>query len=278
MKIKISKMTLFLMMSLLSLNTISGQNKLKGNKNVVNEDRGVSDFNAIEIKDKIEVVLVQGNDQSVAVETDENLQEAIITEVKNNTLVIRISKRIIKKKVLAVYITIDESIEEITTKSRASITADGPFNFDNITINAEGDSKITMDIKSKKFILNNKESANVEMTVNTENSTINANNRGRTKINLTANTAELLTQGSSTTELIGECEDMLITAENKSNVKASKLECNTIIANASDAADVHINAKESLTVSAINTSEVYIFNNPKITIETFSDKAILRKK
>ena len=276
---KIKNILFFMLVSLLANTSIvSAQKKLKGNRNVITEDRGISEFNAIEIKSKIDVILVQGNDQSVSVETDENLQSAILTEVRSNTLVVKILKKISKKKVLAVYITVNQSLEKITTKDKATIKTDGSFNFDNITIDAEGSSKIVMDLKAEKVILNNNESANVNVTINATNLTINASNKGKSNINVSSRTAELSAQGSTTIELIGDCEDMFVTAENKSNIKASKLECNTIFVTASDTSDVYINARESVTISAINTTEVYIFGSPKITVDKFTDKAILRKK
>ena len=258
--------------------TLVAQEKLRGNKIIITKDRGISSFDAIEVKGKIEVILTQCNNQSVTVETDENLQFAVITEVRDDTLIINLSKRIVRKKVLNIYVTIDEYINKITTKDKAKITADGLFHFSFLTIDAEGDSKITMDIKSEQFILNNKESANVNFSVNAENITINANKTGKSKINLSANTVEILTQGNSTTELKGDYIDIFITSENKSNVKASELECDDAIVNASDVSDVRINSNTSIIISATNSAEVYIYDNPKITLEKFIDKAILRKK
>ena len=277
MKINI-KTIIFLFLLVTSVTTLIAQEKLKGNKIVITEDRGISNFNAIEIKGKIEVILTQGSNQSVTVETDENLQFTVVTEVRGNTLIINISKRIVRKKVLNVYVTIDEYINKITTKDKAKITADGLFHFSALTIDAKGDSKITMDIKSEQLTINNNESANVNFSVNTENITINTNKTGKTKINLSANTAEVLTQGNSITELLGDCKGIFITSENKSNVKAGELECDDAIVNASDASDVRINSNTSITISATNSAEVYIYNNPKITLEKFTDKAILRKK
>jgi hypothetical protein len=181
-------------------------------------------------------------------------------------------------KALNIYISIDESIDEITTKGKVDVSGEGVFNFNSLTINTEGNSKIVMDIKSEKFMLNNNESANVNLTVNTENATINANKTGRSKISLTSNTTELFTLGNSNTQLLGNCKDIFITSENKSNVRAGKFECDDAIVNASDASDVYVNSRNTITVSAINSAEVYIYGNPEITIEKFTDKAILRKK
>ncbi len=272
------KSTLFLFLLLASVTTLVAQKKLKGNKVVITENRDIFEFNKIELRDNIDVVLTQGNGKSVVVETDENLQFAVITEVKDSTLVVYLFKKISKKKVLNVYITIDEYIDEITTKGKADVKGEGLFNFNNLTINAEGNSKIEMDIKSEQFNLNNNESANVNLTVNTENTTINANKTGRSKISLISNTTELFTLGSSTTQLSGNCKDVFITAENKSNIKASKFECDDVILNASDASDVYVNAENTIIISAVNSSEIYIYNNPKITLEKFTDKAIIRKK
>jgi len=270
------KSIIFLLLA--SVNILVAQNKLRGNKTVVTENRDLSNFTKIEIRGNIDVILTQSNGQSVVVETDENLQFAVLTEVKDNTLVVSLFKKITKKKVLYVYITVDEYVDEIVTKDKAKITSDGVFNFNTFEINAEGDSKISMDIKTDQFILNNNESANVNFTVSTEHASINANKKGKAKINVSSNTIELLTQGSSSIELLGNCKEILITTENKSNVRASKLECDAAIVNASDGSDVHVNSKESISVSAINSSEIYIYSNPEITIEKFTDKAILRKK
>ncbi len=272
------KLTFFLFLLLTSVTTLVAQKKLKGNKVVITENRDISEFNKIELRDNIDVILTQGNDQSVVVETDENLQFAVITEVKDSTLVVYLFKKIIKKKALNIYINIDEFIDEITTKGKADVTGEGLFSFNSLTINAEGNSKIVMDIKSEQFMLKNNESANVNLTVNTENATINTNKTGKSKINLISNTTELFTLGNSTTELSGNCKDVFITAENKSNVKASKFECDDVIVNASDASDVRVNSKNSLTISAINSSEIYIYSDPTITLEKFTDKAIIRKK
>ena len=101
---------------------------------------------------------------------------------------------------------------------------------------------------------------------------------GKTKMTLTADNLDLTAQGNSNTEIVGTLNELTINAENKSNIKAATLECDDILVYASDGADVSINATNSLTISAINSAEIYIYNNPKITLEKFSDKAILRKK
>jgi len=277
MKIATSSIAILFLLIIMPIN-ISAQDKLKGNKIVVTEDRNISDFNRIEINDNIDVIIKHSSDNSVSVETDENLQFAVFTEVKGEVLTIKLSKKIIKKKVLKVYISIDDFIDEINTYDRAEIRSDGALKFDQIIINAEGDSRINMDINCARFSLKNNESANVNLTVNTDKATINSNKTGKAKINIEAENIDILCQGNSTTELVGNSVDLVVNAENKSNLKASMLECDDVTVNASDASDIHINANKSIILSLINSAEVYIYNDPEITIEKFTDKAILRKK
>ena len=277
MKIATPSIAILLLLIILPLN-ISAQEKLKGNKIVVTEDRNISDFNKIEINDNIDVIITQANDKSVSVETDENLQFAVFTEVKDEVLTIKLSKKIIKKKVLKVYISIDDFIDEINTYKRAEVRSEGTLNLDQIVINAEDDSKVVMDIQCARFSLKNNESANVNLTVKADKAIINSNKTGRAKINIEAENIEVLCRGNSTTELIGNSVGLVVNAENKSNLKASMLECEDVTVNASDNSDIHINAKNSTIISLINNAEVYLYNDPEITVEKFADKAILRKK
>lgn len=257
---------------------LSAQDKLKGNKIVTTENRYIDVFSKIETHDKIEVVITQGMEQSVTVEADENLHVAVYTEVRDSTLIIDLTKRIVRKKELRVLITIDQYIDEIITKDKSEITTSGTLKFDQLTINAEDDSKLTLDFQASKLVLNNTESANVKLTVNADDVFINADKSGKAKINLSCNHAEATIQGSSTTEISGSCSELYVNAENRSNFKGGNFESNEVIVEATDSADVQVNAKKELILNAADNAEIYIFNNAKITIEKFSDKAILRKK
>ncbi|MCF6298009.1 MAG: DUF2807 domain-containing protein [Flavobacteriaceae bacterium] len=273
-----TKTSILILSFLLLFLGLNAQEKIKGNRNVTTEDRGISNFSKIEIKGKVDVIITQENSQSISVETDENIHEAIKTNVINDVLIIKLTKKIIRKKTLKIYIAIDEYIDEITSKDKTDIKGNGTFNFTDITINAQGDSKIKMNIKTEQFTLNNNESANVNLDVSTNIALINANKTGKGKINLSSDTVEVITHGSSSIELLGDCKNLIINAENKSNLKASKLECNEATVNASDNSNVYVNANEYIIISAINSSTVNIYNNPEIIIETFIDKAILKRK
>ena len=73
-------------MMLLTLTYSGVKAQTKGNGNVTSQERQVSSFDAIKVGCAIHLILSQGDNQSVKVETDENLQNRITTKVTNGTL------------------------------------------------------------------------------------------------------------------------------------------------------------------------------------------------
>lgn len=272
------KLALVLVTMVLMPFTLLAQDKLKGNKIVTTENRYIDAFSKIETQDKIEVIITQGMEQSVIVEADENLHVAVYAEVRDSTLIIDLTKRITRKKELRVLVTIDHYVDEITTKDKSEITATGTLKFDHLTINAKDDSEVKLDFQASKFVLNNNESAKVNLTVNADEVYLNADKSGKSKIDLSCSHVEALIRGSSTTEVSGSCSEVYVNAENKSELKGENLDSDEVIIDAADNAKIAVNTKKELVISAIDSAEIHIYNNPKITIEKFTDKAVLRKK
>src|SRR5665811_1495572 len=82
---KTLKLTIAGMMLLtLAFNSVKAQTK--GNGNVTKQERQVSSFDAIKVGGAINLIIKQGNQQEVTVQTDENLQSHMITKVTNGTL------------------------------------------------------------------------------------------------------------------------------------------------------------------------------------------------
>ena len=66
-----------------------------GNKNVVTEDRNISDdFSSIKVSQGLDLYITQSNDVSLSVEADENLHDLIMTKVENDVLSIYCTENI----------------------------------------------------------------------------------------------------------------------------------------------------------------------------------------
>ena len=68
-------------------------NGIKGSGNITTETRNaIQDFKKIEVSRGIKVIVEQSENKSISVETDDNLQQHIITKIENGVLIIESDK------------------------------------------------------------------------------------------------------------------------------------------------------------------------------------------
>jgi hypothetical protein len=269
---------IFVLLLVSTIFTVNAQEKLKGNKEITTENRNISDFTKVEVIDNVEVLLVYNEKQSVNVETDSNLQDAVITEVTNETLVIKFSDKIVRTKQMTVHLNVNKHLKELYSYNKAKIKSNNVLIIDSLTINAFDNSEIDLKLNSKNLYVNGKKTVNIKLevlsnntaitleesgklkaTVNTQNSIITVLDRARVDVNGTSGTTTIESNGNSVFE----------GREFKSKIATTK---------SNNASKIYVNASETIDISAFNSSEVYLYSNPKITISQFLDKATLFKK
>ena len=104
---------------------------VRGNHNVVKQDRNVGSFSGVRVSTAIDVYLTQGDKTSVVVETDENIQEYLVTEVKNDVLNIYFDASVLSVEVKKVYVTTKE-INSLSTTSAGDIFGQNPIKTNNL--------------------------------------------------------------------------------------------------------------------------------------------------
>lgn len=107
---EIHKILIFTMLSLFCVSTTYSQKNIKGNGNVIKQERSVSSFDEIIIKGVFNVHLAQGNEEFVMVEADENLQPIITVENQGNALVLgwEKGKNVRNKTKMNIYVTLKD--------------------------------------------------------------------------------------------------------------------------------------------------------------------------
>jgi len=88
---------------------VSAQSKrVRGNGDVTTEVHDVKAFTELHLAGVLNVVIEQGDKESVTVETDENLHEFVIIENRGNKLIVDTQERISikRKRKMNVYVTI----------------------------------------------------------------------------------------------------------------------------------------------------------------------------
>jgi len=205
----------------------------KGNGNVITEKRDISEnFTHIEVSSAIEVIVEQADKTKVLVEADENLQNSIITEVRNGVLIIsRKNGNYSSQHGQKVFITAPV-IEELTANSASSIKTKNTLKGQSISLNASSAAKI-------------------EAQLSIDN--IKANSSSASKIDIKGMALNLDAEATSA-----------------SNISAGDLLANSITAESSSGSKINIHPIVSLKAEASSGGKIEYNNDPKHIEKTTS--------
>jgi hypothetical protein len=156
--------------------TVDTRDSIKGSGNVVTEDRPVSNFDRVSLTGFGEVFITQGEEESLTVETDDNLMQYVETKVRNGTLILGFTDEV--KNVRPTELKFNLSMKDITgldLPGAGDITAPsietdrldivlngaGEINVDSLTteklevhINGAGDIELTGQVVEQGVFLN----------------------------------------------------------------------------------------------------------------------------
>ncbi len=141
--------------------------KITGNGNVITEERQVPHFNGISVSTGIDVYITRGNKVSLIVEADENLMEAIKTEVRNNKLKIYTSKNIRMAKSKKIYLTY-ENLERIDISSAGDVKGENTLVADKLYIRLSSAGDLNLDVKAEEIDINISSSGNAYLSGQTD--------------------------------------------------------------------------------------------------------------
>lgn len=199
---------------LLSSCKFMGGKKVRGNGNIITQNRQVGNFNNLDISGAITVRLKQDQATAVQVVADENLMEYLEITVDNNTLHVqpRDGYNLDASKELIVHVS-SPDFNEIDLSGASNIISDGTITGDEMALNASGASEITMQLKVSKFTSELSGASTLKLAGNAEKFSTDAS--GASKILC----LDLTTQ-EATLDLSGASE-AAVTAEKELNIDAS---------------------------------------------------------
>ena len=121
---------------------------IKGSGKIVSTDRHLTGYNAIKTCCGIDVIITQAETESVRVETDDNLQSYIKTELKDKTLNIYADSGQLRFKTIKVYVQVKKLIK-VETSSGADVETTNQLVADSINLSTESGGDMKMDILAK---------------------------------------------------------------------------------------------------------------------------------
>lgn len=272
------KLSLLIIFSLI-ISPFSYAQKLKGNKNVTVEHRELDIFNTIIVKNNLKVTLEDSPVNKVRVETDENLQSAVETRVSNEVLEVYLSQEIRSKKTLDIYIGVTDLLQKIETLDNATISSDKDIHTGAIELISEDNSNINLKLISSDISIIGKDKSDLVLNLKADNNIIvNLEQNSAVLMNCSAYKVDIKLSDSSSLKPIGNCKELIISANSNVSMKGKDLLADYAAIESSDRSNIFVNVAKELIISAENMTEIFIYDNPKIFIEKFSDKSSLYKK
>lgn len=271
-----SKLLAFLFV--LSVVYSQAQEKIKGNKELTTENKQLFDFHSIEVIDDFLVEIIYSENQSVDITADSNLHQYIIAEVTNGVLTLKTSENIVRSKSMTATIKVNKNLREINGYNKAKIESKNMVIIDSLTINAFDNADFNLNLNSKSVSINTKKSSSLKLNLLLDNLFIRAEESSKLDLNLNAKSIRVTTLDKAAITAQGTANLFEIEAQGNSSFKGKTCQVNEAFVNSSNGSDIYVNVLENLSILARNSSEIYIYGNPKITLLEFFDKAILYKK
>jgi hypothetical protein len=188
----------------------------------IKSEKTLGDFNAIKVKNNLDVTISQGDANTVSLETEsQNKMDALKTEIVDGSLVISSEKR--GAGDAKVHVTF-KSIKTLEANGSGDVRSTGPVKAEELTVRCSGTGDIHLESVTQK---------------------INAEVSGTGDLILTGST-ELLSANLSGT----------------GDLKASKLEANKVVVNASGTGDARVNVKQNLHANVSGTGDVVYQEEP----------------
>ncbi len=197
---------------------------IKGNGNVVSEDRKISsDFDAIKVSQGINLYLTQGNETGLSVEVDENILDLLVTEIEGDVLKIYFEKNV-SRATKNVYLTANK-LNSIKSSSGSSVKGEGTF-------------------KSKSMVLKSSSGSEIKLNLDAENVTCS-----------TSSGADIRVSGITNT-FNGD-------ASSGSQIDADALKAQVSIVDVSSGANIDTYASEKIVANASSGGDIDFYGNPK---------------
>ena len=213
---------------------------VKGNGNVVMETREVTEsFSKIKATEGLNVYVTQGNNEAITVEADENLQELILTEIKDGVLKIHCKEQIGKASSKKINVNF-KSVSALTSTSGSNLYSTNTISSDNLALKSSSGSNMKVKVKTNDLSCDSSSGSNLKVS--------------------------------------GETVSLTADASSGSNLKAGDLKAESSEVSASSGSNLTVNTSKALIAKASSGAGVKYYGNPEMLDTNKSSGGSIRKK
>ncbi|WP_084205882.1 GIN domain-containing protein [Psychroserpens mesophilus] len=272
--------TLFLLITF-GLNTIGftqDTEKVKGDRNVTIKQTYVDPFNTIVVGEDFEIELYYNSKPSVEIETDDNLHQYINIEVIDSVLTFKTTTDIRSRKELKIKVNYSNGFSHIETRDNAEIRSLTSLELKDASLKCSGASKAYLNIKAGNFDFMSLDKAKVKLNLTATKTKLELSDNCKLDALINSKETKVDLYQRANIDIEGTTDNLLLTTDNNAQFNGKDFTSKTCTAICEFASDAYIEATETITIDASGSSEIYLYANPKITINTFMDTAKLQKK
>ncbi|MFD2824308.1 GIN domain-containing protein [Lacinutrix iliipiscaria] len=264
--------------------TSFAQEKIKGNKNVTTIETKIDEFNTIDFGEKFEIELIESDSPSVEIETDENLHDVIRFSVKDNVLKFKTTAKIQSSKRLNITVFYTSALHKIEVSEDAEISATNTIKNDSLELQIKDYARAFLNIENQyfKLINNNKStfgiSSKSKLNIESKTVTLELDENSKTEALIETDSLYVDMYKRAYAKIEGDVDYLTLTTINASDFSAKNLSINTCIVTTEDSSDATIQVIDEVTIETSGSSEIYLYGDPKITINNFKDTSSIHKK
>lgn len=216
---------MFLWLLTISFSATSCIPHIHGNGKVVKEERNVTNFSEIAVSTGIEVIINQDTFEKVVVETDENIQKILKTEVHGGKLKIYLDEGIQHAKELKVYVTVKQ-ISSVEASSGSEVKSSNKITSDNMKIHSSSGSEVKMEVGCNQLKVDSSSGSELHVS--------------------------------------GSAQFVEAESSSGSELDASGLVAEKCVASASSGSNLSVHATKEIKASASSGSDVDVHGNPPV--------------
>lgn len=264
-----TKTLLTLIFAALVIFNVSAQN----NK-IVKRNIDVNSFAAISASGGWDVIIRQGNRQSVSIEVSESMLERAVVEVKNGTLHIynKNSNQVFSWKNIRnardikqiAYVTVTD-LNKISASGGVDVRFETPLKTTDFDLNMSGGTDLkNLSLNCNNFTGNFSGGCDADIRfLSAQN--VKANASGGSDINLIdidTQQCRVTASGGCDVKLTGKTKEFTLDASGGSDISASDFNAANCVATFSGAADGKIRVSNKLNIAVSGASDVVCYGNP----------------
>ncbi|MDP3522460.1 MAG: head GIN domain-containing protein [Hydrogenophaga sp.] len=186
---------------------------ISGNGKVVKQERAVTGFDEISVSTGIEVILTQDTFEKVVVETDENIQKILKTEVTGNKLKIYLEEGVNHVKEMKVHVTLKQ-VKSVSASAGSEVKTANKINAENLKISSSSGSEVNMEVGGNMVSLDS--SSGSELTVSGTAVAVNAESSSGSELDA----SKLVAEKGEASASSGSDMDVHVTKEIKAHASS----------------------------------------------------------